>query len=399
VVIRPTLQLLAVDHGRDVSVICPRVRLNDIDDLPFHQVPTPFDVAGTSDVHFNDGYWFATYAPGDWYLAIGMRLHPNTNVMDGFASLARGGEQRAVRCSRALRPRHTELEVGPLRIEILRPMERLRLTLSESPVDVAFALDFEARGQPFLEAPYRHLRYGHVINDMVRYTQVCRATGTLRCDGEAVAVDGWHAMRDHSWGVRSTMGPRTPHGGIDRIPAEADRRRYRLWVPFETSDHGGFFNTHEDEHGRPLDFEGQLTFPDGRVLQLAEVRHEITYEPGTRYVTGGSFALRDEHDEWREYRLEQPGTPADVQGLGYYGGWHDGGSAGVYRGAGPHVESDRYPVAAVPAGPPHVPAQRRLGPTEFPFAITGPEDARGMAQFEHHVMGRYDRYGFEERKR
>ena len=183
---------------------------------------------------------------------------------------------------------------------------------------------------------------------MVRYTQVCRATGTLRCDGEAVEVDGWHALRDHSWGVRSTMGPRTPHGGIDRIPAEADRRRYRLWVPFETSDHGGFFNTHEDEHGRPLDFEGQLTFPDGRVVQLAEVRHEITYEPGTRYVTGGSFALRDEHDEWREYRLEQPGTPADVQGLGYYGGWHDGGSAGVYRGAGPHVESDRYPAPRCP---------------------------------------------------
>ena len=43
--------------------MCARVRLNDIDDLPFHQVPTPFDVVGTSDVHFNDGYWFATYAP------------------------------------------------------------------------------------------------------------------------------------------------------------------------------------------------------------------------------------------------------------------------------------------------------------------------------------------------
>ena len=375
------------------------MRLNGIDDLPFHQVPTPFDVAGTSDVHFNDGYWFATYAPGDWYLAVGLRLHPNTNVMDGFASIARGGEQRAVRCSRVLRPRHTDLEVGPLRVEILRPMERLRLTLAESPIEIAFELDFEARGQPFLEAPYRHLRYGHVINDLVRYTQVCRATGTLHCDGEAVAVDGWHAMRDHSWGVRSTMGPRTPHGGVDAIPFEADRRRYRLWVPFETSDHGGFFNTHEDEHGRPLDFEGQLTFPDGRAVQLTEVRHRIAYEPGSRYVIGGSFALRDEHGEWREYRLDQPGTPADVQGLGYYGGWHDGASAGVYRGEGPTVESDRYAVSAVPAGPPRVPEHRRLGPTEFPFTISGPGGARGMAHFEHHVMGRYEPYGFEGRSR
>jgi hypothetical protein len=374
------------------------VRLNEIDDLPFHQVPTPFDVAGTSDVHFNDGYWFATYAPGDWYLATGLRLHPNTNTMDGFVSLARGGEQRAVRCSRALRPRHTQLEVGPLEIEILRPMERIRIALSESPVDLAFELDFEASGRPFLEAPYRHLKYGHVINDLVRYTQVCRATGTLRCDGETVEVAGWHAMRDHSWGIRSTMGPRTPHGGVDKIAAEADLRRYRLWVPFETSDHGGFFNTHEDEQGRPLDFEGQLTFPDGRVVQLTEVRHQVTYEPGTRFVTGGGFALCDEHGEWREYRLEEPGTPADVQGLGYYGGWHDGGSAGVYRGEGPHVESDRYPMAARPQGPPRVPEQRRIGPTEFPFTIVGPDGARGMAHFEHHVMGRYEPYGFEGRK-
>ncbi|UGS35490.1 hypothetical protein [Capillimicrobium parvum] len=375
------------------------MRLDDVDDLPFHQVSTPFNVVGTSDVHFNDGYWFAAYAPGDWYVIFGMRLHPNMNVVDGFAGLARDGEQRVVRASRALRPRYTELEAGPLRIELVRPMQEIRVSLAGSPVDLAFDLVFQARGAAFVEAPYRHLKFGHVINDMVRYTQVCRASGTLRCDGAEVAVDGWHAMRDHSWGVRSTMGPRTPHGGVDAIESEADLRRYRLWVPFETDDHGGFFNTHEGEDGRPLDFEGQLTYPDGRVVALTEVRHEIEYEPGTRYVTGGAFAVLDEHGAWHEYRLEEPGTPADVQGFGYYGGWHDGGSAGVWRGAGPHVESDRYAVAARPAGPPHVPMDRRLGPTEFPFTISGPGGVRGMAHFEHHVMGRYAPYGFQGRDR
>ncbi|MFN8205598.1 MAG: hypothetical protein U0S48_23835 [Solirubrobacteraceae bacterium] len=371
------------------------MRLDDVDDLPFHQVPTPFNLAGTSDVHFNDGYWFATYAPGDWYLVCGLRLHPNTNVIDGFAGLARGGEQRVVRCSRALRPRYAELSAGPLSVELVRPMHEIRLRLAESPVDLAFDLVLRAQAPAFLEAPYRHLKFGHVINDMVRYTQVCRASGTLRCDGEEIAVDDWHAMRDHSWGVRSTMGPRTPHGGVDPIPAEADRRRFRLWVPFETEEQGGFFNTHEDEDGRPLDFEGQLTQAGGRVVALTEVRHELEYAPGTRWVVGGGFAVRAEDGAWHEYRLEEPGTPADVQGFGYYGGWHDGGSAGVWRGAGPHVESDRY-VAGI--GPPRVPQDRRLGPTEFPFVISGPGGARGMAHFEHHVMGRYAPYAFEGRK-
>ena len=63
------------------------------------------------------------------------------------------------------------------------------------------------------------------------------------------------------------------------------------------------------------------------------------------------------------------------------------------------MESDRYPVSAAPAGPPRVPEHRRLGPTEFPFAIIGPDGAHGMAHFEHHVMGRYAPYGFEGRKR
>src|SRR3712207_5462154 len=146
------------------------MRLSDFDDFPFHQVPTPFNVVGTSDVHFNDGYWFATFAPG-WYLAAGLRLHPNTNVMDCFVGLARDGEQHVIRASRVLRPRHAELEVGPLRVEIARPMELSRLTLGSAPIDLRFALEFEARDEPLLEAPYSHRKYGHLINDMVRYTQ------------------------------------------------------------------------------------------------------------------------------------------------------------------------------------------------------------------------------------
>ena len=373
------------------------MRLDDVDDLPFHQAPTPFNVVATSDVHFNDGYWFATYAPDDWYVVVGLRLHPNTNVTNGFAGLMRSGEQRVVRCSRALRPRYSDLGVGPLRVDVVRPLECVRLSLEDTPVGVSFELELEARGPAFLEAPYQHRKYGHLIHDVVRYTQVCRASGVVRCDGDEVRVGSWHAMRDHSWGVRAGMGPRTPTKGTDLHESEVDRRRFRLWVPFEVEDHTGFFNTHEDEHGDPLDVEGELVFRDGSTAKVAEVRHDLDYHPGTKSVRGGSFSLRDATGTWRDYRIEPTGTAADVQGFGYYGGWHDGGSAGVYRGAGPVVEHDRYPIdpSREAAGPPHVPAERRLGPTEFPSVLVGPGDARGMAHFEHHVLGRYEPYGFD----
>ncbi|MGG5149185.1 hypothetical protein [Alcaligenes aquatilis] len=62
------------------------MQLSDVGDLPFHQAPTPFNVLATSDPHFNDGYYFATYAE-DWYVSLGMRLHLNTNVVDDLSTL------------------------------------------------------------------------------------------------------------------------------------------------------------------------------------------------------------------------------------------------------------------------------------------------------------------------
>ena len=371
------------------------MRIRDFDEYPFHQNPTPFDIPATSDVHFNDGYFCSTFA-GDWYVVAGIRLHPNMNVMDGFAGVARRGEQLVLRTSRALRPRSHDLEVGPLRIEIRRPLQEILITLAENEGGFGFELTFEAVAPPFMEEPYRFRKYGHLIHDLVRYTQVCRATGRVVCDGHAEAANRWHAIRDHSWGIRSGMGPPTPHGGIERDESEIDRRRFRLWVPFEVQGHSGFFNTHEAEDGTTLDFEGRLDFPDGTQAKLVAVRHHLEYAPGTKNVVGGTFALLDLTGTWREYRIDAAGTPADVQGLGYYGGWRDGGSAGVYRGVGPIVEVDRYPSASAlgKTGLLSLPEAKRLGPTEFPCFLVGPDGARGMAHVEQHVLGHYKPYGF-----
>jgi hypothetical protein len=76
--------------------------------------------------------------------------------------------------------------------------------------------------------------------------------------------------------------------------------------------------------------------------------------------------------------------------------WRDGGSAGLYRGVGPIVETDRYPSAAHlgRTGLPSIPQGRRLGPTEFPCLMTGPDGEKGMVHLEHHVFGRCKPYGF-----
>lgn len=370
------------------------MKLTAFDEFPFHQHPTPFHIPFTSDVHFNDGYFCATFAQ-DWYVVCGIRLHPNMNVMDGFAGLARGGEQRVVRVSRALRPNAGELAVGPLRIDVRRPLQEVAISLADNDAGFAFDLTYEARCEPFLEAPYRFSKYGHLTYDMLRYTQVCRTTGTVRLDGAATPVVGWHAVRDHSWGVRDGMGPATKHGGTEREPEEVDRRRFRIWAQIATDRCVAFVNTHEDEEGHPLDFEGRIELAGGPTMKLTGLKHQLQYVPGTRNVAGGRLQLRDETGAWREYQLRCVGTPADVQGLGYYGGWNDGGSAGLYRGAGPVVETDRYPSGGGRTGLLRLPESKRIGPTEYPCSISGPDGEQGMVHFEHHVFGKYKPYEFD----
>lgn len=371
------------------------MRLYGIDELPYHQHPAPFHMVATSDAHFNDGYFFAFYAD-DWYFFAGLRLHPNANVIDGWASVAHGGRQQVIRASRALRPGYDELRVGPVRLEVLEPMQRVRLTADDNAAGIAFDVELSSQAPPIVEERYQHVKYGAVINDTLRYTTVCRAGGTARAMGTDLAIDGWHAMRDHSWGIRSSMSVPTKLGGTDKTPDETFNRALRLWVPFECGDHTGFVNTHEDADGHPLDFEGRLDFADGRTVEVTGCRHALRYHPGSEWPTGGTLVLTCADGVERSYELELAGTPADVQAGGYYRGWSDGYGPGVYRGA-EITETDDYPADpdGERSGPPHVPVKHRLGPTEFPMRMTAADGGTGMAHFEHSIRGAYRPYGFE----
>jgi hypothetical protein len=152
------------------------MRLQPIDEYPFHQHPAPFNVPATSDAKYNDGYWFAFYGP-EWYFVSVIRLHPNVNAIDGAACVAHDGRQHAVRFSRALRPGATDLYTGALRLDIVEPMKRLRLSLGENPAGIRFDIEIAPQASPFVEERYQHYKYGAIVNDTIRYTQVCRATG------------------------------------------------------------------------------------------------------------------------------------------------------------------------------------------------------------------------------
>ena len=376
-----------------VTEPAPTPRLNPFDDYPFHQAVSPLDIPVTSDPHWNDGYWFSFYREGT-YAFCGLRLHANNNVMDGYAGAIHGGVQRNVRVSRALRPRTNDLEVGPVRVEIVDPMQVQRLVVAPNESGVEWDVRITAPAPMVAESPHVQYRHGVVLNHLIRYTGATRAEGWISIDGERLEVDGWFGARDHSWGIRSTMGPHLPIRGI--VPAASrDPRAIRIWVPFECGDEVGFFHTHEGPDGSVLDFEGTL-FDRGREVALTGVRHRFRYEPGTRRLADGEMTLLDVEGTERAYRFAVVCEPAHPQGFGYTQGWSDGGGPGVWRGE-EATEIERFDVSdpAVKAGATHLPPDRLLGGTEFACSLEAADGTVGMAHIEHMIYGTYRPYGFE----
>jgi hypothetical protein len=376
----------------------PELLLTPLDEYPWHQTMAPFPLPSTSDTHFNDGYYFGFYAAGT-FAFFGMRLYPNTNVIDGYAGAAIGGAQRTVRASRVLRPRVTELEVGPLKLELPEPMKRQRLVVAENESGISFEVCIEASGPPFLESPDIHYRMGRLLNHVLRYTQLGRADGSMTVDGKTVPVKGWYGCRDHSWGIRASMGPHIALRGIE--PTTGDPRAIRIWLPFEVegsdgaaSRQVGMFALHEDSDGNRLDFDGRLWEGDGPEVSVLSAGHQFQYTPGTRRLERGEFSIATATGAEHSYSFEVVADPISPQGYGYVRGWQNGEPPGTWRGP-EHVETDSFRVddAAEVAGPDHVEARRRLGVTEYAATVRHSDGRTGMTQIEHAVYKPYRPYG------
>jgi hypothetical protein len=295
--------------------------------------------------------------------------------------------------------------VGPLSVEIVEPMVRQHLTLKGgdgNDQDLTFDVETTASAPMYVEAPHVQYRHGRLFNHLIRFSGPIRVTGAATIDGTELDIDRWYGARDHSWGIRSTMGPHIPINGVEIESADEDRRAVRIWVPFENDREKGFFHQHEDAEGRVLDMEGLIHHDDGTTSTVTGVEHRFEYFPGTRRLARGEFVLtleRDGTDNKASYQFEVVCPPSHPQGFGYTRGWSDGGHPGVYRGA-QYVETDRFDVSdpAAMAGPAHVPAGRRLGGTEFAASLNGSDGSVGMAHIEHMIYGRYDPYGFDENR-
>src|SRR6516165_7422088 len=120
--------------------------LSKLDDYPVHQTAEPIAHPASGDRHVYDRYWFNGYADdGEFDFGIGAALYPNLGIMDCGLSLVRDGVQYAFHASRRAPREPSQVEVGPFRIHIEEPMQRLRVTIDDNDTGIRCDLRYLPR--------------------------------------------------------------------------------------------------------------------------------------------------------------------------------------------------------------------------------------------------------------
>ena len=363
--------------------------LSPLDDFPFHQTSESLAHVATSDRNFYDRYYFNLHhCADDLFLALGVGQYPNLGVTDAFAAVVYQGVHRVVRASRELGADRGDTSVGPFRIEVLEPLNRLRAVLEPGEYELSFDLTWTG-AIPATREPRQFVRRnGRVWMDSVRLAQTGFWEGTLRIGEDELAVtpSTWWGSRDRSWGIRP-VGEAEPAGiqGNGGVPPTF----HWIYAPMQFDDFSILVIAQEDEDGRRVLEEAVKVFGDGRPAEaLGRPELELRYTSGTRDVRSAEVHFTGRAERIRVTQLI-PLHMAVGSGYGLDADWRHG----MYQG--PDLVVQQVVMSAAQAAA----KSGMFGITErlSRFDYDGPEGRRtGFGLFETLFIGAHKPSGFAD---
>jgi hypothetical protein len=294
--------------------------LHPFDDYPLHQTPQPISHPASESPNAYDRFFFNGYtADGSVFFAVALGVYPNRRVMDGAFSLIREGVQHNVRASRLAPDDRTDTSVGPLRVEVVEPMRRHRITIDDRH---GLSADLTMTAiSPVIEEPrFVHTVGQRTIFDYTRLTQFGRWEGWIDLDGERISIDDTVPVlgtRDRSWGLR-------PVGEQPAGPRSAPQF-FWLWAPTVFADLCTHIAINHEADGRvwhqsgavaPRITDGEPTLDPGRVQRGNGTDFDVAWKSGTRWAEHITTRL----GVWGGADVEvsyEPFLTLQMSGLGY----------------------------------------------------------------------------------
>lgn len=356
------------------------------DDYPIHQTPEPIAFSGT-DRNFYDRYWFNGFEPdGSLFFMVSMGVYPHLNIIDGAISIQVDGTQHCLRASRILNMERMDISVGPLRLEITKPLSKLRIIVDEHD---GIAADIEIEGRAFpIEEPRFIRRLGsRAFLDYTRLTQNGRWKGWISVDGKRYDLSSKVVgTRDRSWGIR-------PIGASDPQPVvpAGPQGYFWQWTPLNFSDKSIYFHIAAEPDGTVWNKRSVLC-PDGTgpeaFLHADKAHLETRLVPGTLWPEHG--ILNVDYGAGREYQIElAPFHRYQMKGTGYF---HPEWFHGSYHGA-LRVERDDFEVDAIDPMIMENFHVQRLSKIKLTNPDGSTEESVGV--FEQAILGSYEPLGIK----
>ncbi len=322
-----------------------------------HQLVETFATVGQSDPAWAEKVCgMAAAKDGSLQIAFGFGKYTNRNVVDAYAGVSRGTEQWVVRGSRALNADPSSVNAGPIRYQIIEPLQQIKVSLESNEVQpIAFEFTFSAVGGCVVEdrEDRRDMHGFRKATDQIRYHQTGVASGWLEIDGQRHVIDEntWIATRDKSWGVR-------PSVGIPATDVEPDYHQHipqalAIWNPilFQRRDGSRYaFHHYYLQFSGPgfMHQRAQGGFEDetGKTKTIVGMQPTLTFAPENKRLQRGEFLLQLEDGSEYPLRFEKLSETGFYLGAGHYHGG-DGHHHGSWRGQ-LHVDGDYVTDAADP---------------------------------------------------
>lgn len=261
--------------------------VSELDEYPLHQAPLPLLWPASSDRNFYDRCYFNAHdRTGELFVVTGLGYYPNLGTKDAFLLVARDGVHTALHLGDLCDGDRLHQRVGGYSVEVLEPLQRLRVRLEETE-GVSADLTWEGSFPVLQEQPHVLRSGARVTLEAQRFAQVGTWSGHLTLDGERIEVspDRWVGTRDRSWGIRP-VGEAEPAGAPADPPFEG---MWWLYVPMRFEEFAVVVILQEDPDGYRTLNDCQRIWPDGRVEQLGWPRVQVHYPSGGRMPTGATL--------------------------------------------------------------------------------------------------------------
>ncbi len=160
--------------------------LSPLDDYPVHQISEPMRMSGpptgtstTATTSTSTGTAAST-AGSELFGVIGVGQYPNLSVADAFVSVLWGDDHRVVRASRTLGADRMDTSVGPIRVEVIKGLEKVRVVVEPNEWGIELDAVYDGFSEAHLESRHFDRQFARVTFDSTRFAQVGFWTGTLK---------------------------------------------------------------------------------------------------------------------------------------------------------------------------------------------------------------------------